>query len=84
LIACADILLAHRAGDVIACNRRGVLYAGAQHLDPERAALAERTNKHRRSGTPDEMLEGANQLLGVSGPRGSHPHEPTTPVEHIR
>ena len=43
-VASADILLAQGVGDVIVCNRRGALYAGAEHLDPERAALAERTN----------------------------------------
>ena len=53
---------------MIVCNRRGALYAGAEHLDPDRAALAERTNKHRRHGTADEVLEGADLLLGVSGP----------------
>ena len=67
-LACAEILLAHGIGDVIVCNRRGALYAGAEHLDPDRAALAERTNKHRRHGTADEVLEGADLLLGVSGP----------------
>jgi malate dehydrogenase (oxaloacetate-decarboxylating) len=72
-LACADILLAQGVGDVIVCNRRGALYAGAPHLDPERAALAERTNKHRRNGTPDEMLEGADLLLGVSGPGAVSP-----------
>ena len=67
-VACAEILLAHGAGDVIVCNRRGALYAGAEHLDRDRAALAERTNKRGLRGTADEVLEGANVLLGVSGP----------------
>src|SRR5262249_42109499 len=66
-LACADILLAHGVGDVVVCNRRGALYAGAEHLDSERAALAERTNKHRRRGSADEMLEHADLLVGVSG-----------------
>ena len=72
-LACADILLAHGVGDVIVCNRGGALYAGAEHLDPERAALAERTNKHRRRGTADEVLEGVDLLLGVSGPGAVSP-----------
>src|SRR5262245_41600179 len=29
-LACADILLAHGVGDVVVCNRRGALYAGAE------------------------------------------------------
>jgi malate dehydrogenase (oxaloacetate-decarboxylating) len=66
--ACADIMLAHGVGDVIVCNRRGALYAGAEHLDADRAALAQRTNKHRLRGSADEVLQGADVLVGVSGP----------------
>jgi malate dehydrogenase (oxaloacetate-decarboxylating) len=53
---------------VIVCNRRGALHVDDERLDPDRAALAERTNKHRRRGSADEMLEGADLLLGLSGP----------------
>ena len=67
-LACADIMLAHGVGDVVVCNRRGALYAGAEHLDEDRAALAQRTNKHRLRGTADEALVGADVLVGVSGP----------------
>jgi malate dehydrogenase (oxaloacetate-decarboxylating) len=67
-LACADILLAHRVDDVIVCNRRGALYAGAEHLDADRAALAQRTNKRGLRGTADEVLQGADVLVGVSGP----------------
>ena len=67
-VACAEILLAQGVGDVVVCNRRGALYAGAEHLDADRAALAERTNKRGLQGTADEVLEGADVLLGVSGP----------------
>ena len=67
-VACAEILLTQGVGDVVVCNRRGALYAGAEHLDRDRAALAERTNKRGLRGTADEVLEGADVLLGVSGP----------------
>jgi malate dehydrogenase (oxaloacetate-decarboxylating) len=67
-VACADIMLAHGVGDMIVCNRRGALYAGAEHLDADRAALAQRTNKHGSRGTADEVLRGADVLVGVSGP----------------
>jgi malate dehydrogenase (oxaloacetate-decarboxylating) len=72
-LACADILLAHGVGDVIVCNRRGALHPGVEQLDGDRAALAQRTNKHRRHGSADEVLEGADLLLGVSGPRAVSP-----------
>src|SRR5918995_3308650 len=67
-LACTDILLAQGVGDVVVCNRGGALYAGADGLDAERAALAERTNRRGLRGTPDEVLAGADVLLGVSGP----------------
>jgi malate dehydrogenase (oxaloacetate-decarboxylating) len=67
-LACADILLAHGVGDVIVCNRRGALHPDDKQLDPDRAALAERTNKHRRKGSADAVLRGADLLLGLSGP----------------
>jgi len=67
-LACADMMLAQGVGDVIVCNRRGALYAGAEHLDADRAALAQRTNKQGLRGTADEMLQGADVLIGVSGP----------------
>jgi malate dehydrogenase (oxaloacetate-decarboxylating) len=67
-LACTDIMLAQGVGDVVVCNRRGALYVGADGLDPERAALAERTNRRERRGSPDEVLAGADVLLGLSGP----------------
>ena len=67
-LACADIMLAHGVDGVVVCNRRGALYAGAEHLDADRAALAERTNKRGLRGTADEVLVGADVLVGVSGP----------------
>jgi malate dehydrogenase (oxaloacetate-decarboxylating) len=67
-VACTEIMLAHGVGDVVVCNRRGTLYAGAKHLDAERATLAEHTNRRGLRGTPDEALAGADVLLGLSGP----------------
>src|ERR687891_64605 len=72
-VACTEIMLAQGVGDVIVCNRRGALYAGAPGLDAERAALAERTNTSGRRGTPDDVLAGADVLLGLSGPGAVSP-----------
>src|SRR3954452_23492499 len=68
--ACAEILWAQGVGDVIVCTRRGAMRAGDPGLDPERAALAEHTNKRGVQGTPDEVLAGADVVLGLSGPGG--------------
>jgi malate dehydrogenase (oxaloacetate-decarboxylating) len=67
-VACTEIMLNQGVGDVIVCNRRGALWAGADHLDAERSALARRTNRRGLRGTPDEVLAGADVLIGLSGP----------------
>jgi malate dehydrogenase (oxaloacetate-decarboxylating) len=67
-VACAEILLAQGVGDVIVCNRGGAMRPGDPGLDPERAALAEHTNKRGVQGTADEVLAGADVVLGLSGP----------------
>jgi malate dehydrogenase (oxaloacetate-decarboxylating) len=72
-LACTDILLAQGVRDVVVCNRGGALNAGAEGLDDARAALAARTNRQGRRGTPDEVLAGADVLLGLSGPGAVSP-----------
>src|ERR687893_688151 len=67
-VACTEIMLAQGVGDVIVCNRRGALWAGDEQLDAERATLAERTNRDGVRGTPDQVLAGADVVLGLSGP----------------
>jgi malate dehydrogenase (oxaloacetate-decarboxylating) len=67
-VACTEIMLAQGVGDVIVCDRDGALVAGDPTLGPTHAALAERTNRHRRRGMANDLLAGADVLLGVSGP----------------
>jgi malate dehydrogenase (oxaloacetate-decarboxylating) len=67
-VACTEIMLAQGIGDVIVCDRDGALVAGDPALGPTHASLAERTNRHRRRGMANELLAGADVLLGVSGP----------------
>src|SRR5919197_1351440 len=43
-VACTEIMLAHGVGDLVVCDIYGALHPGRDHLDAERAALAERTN----------------------------------------
>jgi malate dehydrogenase (oxaloacetate-decarboxylating) len=54
--------------DVIGCDRRGALYAGRPDLEGPKIAYAETTNPRRRSGCADEVLEGADVFVGLSGP----------------
>jgi malate dehydrogenase (oxaloacetate-decarboxylating) len=66
-VACTEIMLAQGVGDVIVCDIDGALVP-ERVLDPERAALAARTNRHHRTGMANELLAGADVMLGVSGP----------------
>ena len=72
-MACANIILAEGATNVIVCDIEGALYSGRPDLDPERAALAERTNPRREQGMADELLAGADVYLGLSGPGAVSP-----------
>jgi len=72
-VAVARILLESGVRSIVACDRAGAIHAGrADHADgtmnPVKAWLAEHTNPDRRTGTPAEVLEGADLFLGLSGP----------------
>jgi malate dehydrogenase (oxaloacetate-decarboxylating) len=67
-VACTEIMLAQGVGDVIVCNREGAMYAGQPGLDADRSSLAGRTNKRNLRGTADEVLAGADVVLGLAGP----------------
>jgi malate dehydrogenase (oxaloacetate-decarboxylating) len=72
-IACTEIMLAQGIGDVVVCDRPGALHVGADWLSPQQAELAARTNKRGLTGTANEVLAGADVLLGVSGPGAVSP-----------
>jgi len=67
-VACTEIMLAQGIVDVVVCDRHGALYEGDEALRPERVELAARTNPRRLSGSPDDVLAGADVMIGVSGP----------------
>ena len=67
-VACTEIILAHGVQNLVVCDVEGALYAGRPALDPERAALAARTNPRDERGMADAILRGADALVGVSGP----------------
>jgi len=67
-VACAEIMLAHGVRDITVCDIEGALYAGRPGLDPVREALAARTNLTGKRGMANDVLPGADVLVGVSGP----------------
>jgi two-component system CitB family sensor kinase len=60
--------MAHGARNVVVCDCRGAIHRGREGLDEARRALAERTDPDGEPGTADEVLEGADVFLGLSGP----------------
>jgi malate dehydrogenase (oxaloacetate-decarboxylating) len=71
--ACADIVMAEGARHVVLADSRGAVYAGRPNMDPERAALAARTNPRLEQGSADELLRGADVYLGLSAPGAVSP-----------
>jgi malate dehydrogenase (oxaloacetate-decarboxylating) len=67
-LACTEIMLAHGVRDIVVCDLEGALYAGRPGLDPRRLALAATTNPRGLRGMADDVLVGADVMVGVSGP----------------
>ncbi len=72
-VACTDILLAQGVGDVIVCNPSGALYVGRRDARRRRSG-ARRAHQPRATcaGRADEMLAGADVIIGVSGSGRRH------------
>jgi malate dehydrogenase (oxaloacetate-decarboxylating) len=68
-VASAEIILAEGVGELIVADVDGVLYTGRPGLDPLRATIAERTNPEGRRGRADDVIPGADVVIGLSGPR---------------
>jgi malate dehydrogenase (oxaloacetate-decarboxylating) len=73
-VAVARILMAAGARHIVGCDSRGALSVDrSDYLDGSmpavKRALAEDTNPERLSGSPAEVLEGADLLVGLSGAR---------------
>jgi malate dehydrogenase (oxaloacetate-decarboxylating) len=66
--ATARMLLSAGAGDVVSCDRKGVLYPGRPGLDELQKALAAETNQAGFRGSADEALAGADVYIGLSSP----------------
>ena len=73
-IAVARILLAAGAREIISCDSRGAVHVERRdYLDGTmheiKRWLASVTNQERRSGSPAEVLDGADLFIGLSGAR---------------
>jgi malate dehydrogenase (oxaloacetate-decarboxylating) len=73
-VAVTQILLEAGVRHIIGCDSRGAVHVERpDYLDgsmsPIKRRLAERTNADHRDGTPADVLEGADLLIGLSGAR---------------
>jgi malate dehydrogenase (oxaloacetate-decarboxylating) len=66
-VACARMLSAAGAGEIVCFDRAGAVYAGRTGLGSGKRWLAERTNQAAFRGTLREALRGADVFLGLSG-----------------
>ena len=68
-LATARLLLAQGAGDILICDRSGVLYPGRpQGMNEAKEAMARLTNKRQIQGSVAQALKGADVFIGLSGP----------------
>lgn len=67
-IAIAKLLISAGIGDVILCDRKGIIHEGRQDKDSSKISIAKVTNKYKLKGTLREALIGADVFIGVSAP----------------
>lgn len=67
-IAIAKLLISQGVKSVVMCNRKGIICKGDETLNPAQQAIAEFTNKERKTGTLADAMKGADIFIGVSAP----------------
>jgi malate dehydrogenase (oxaloacetate-decarboxylating) len=66
--AIVTLLLAGGAGDVVVCDKDGILSADDDTLSPAMAEIAARTNASHLRGGLHDALRGSDVFIGVSAP----------------
>jgi malate dehydrogenase (oxaloacetate-decarboxylating) len=70
-IAVTEMLEDAGVADIIGCDRKGALHTEREdweQLDPVKQWYAEHTNKDKIGGGPNEVIDGIDLLIGLSGP----------------
>eukprot|EP01059_Diplonema_ambulator_P011507 TRINITY_DN2144_c0_g1_i2.p1 TRINITY_DN2144_c0_g1~~TRINITY_DN2144_c0_g1_i2.p1 ORF type:complete len:471 (+),score=-54.67 TRINITY_DN2144_c0_g1_i2:32-1444(+) len=67
--ACTHMLLELGIKNIIGCDRKGAISQTRTDLSPSKAEYLSRTNPHNLSGTLQEVIEGADVFIGLSGPK---------------
>jgi malate dehydrogenase (oxaloacetate-decarboxylating) len=66
--AVTKTLLNAGVGEIVGCDRQGIVFRGRKGLTAAKTAYAELTNPRGLTGGIEEALVGADVLIGVSGP----------------
>ncbi len=79
-VAVARILLESGVRSIVACDRAGAIHTGRADfrdgsMNIGKTWLAEHTNREGRTGSPAEVLEGADLFVGLSGPGMVRPED---------
>ncbi len=67
-VACAHLLAEVGVGDIIGVDSRGILDSSRDGLHPSKQWFVDHGNKNNRSGGAREAINGADVLIGLSGP----------------
>ncbi len=67
-IAIAKLIYKMGAGNIIMCDKEGILTVGREWMNPAQEEMAEITNKNNLKGTLKDALKGADIFIGVSAP----------------
>jgi malate dehydrogenase (oxaloacetate-decarboxylating) len=67
-MAITKILVSMGAGNIILCDRHGIIYKGAPNNNPYQEEIAKVTNKENKQGTLADALAHADVFIGVSAP----------------
>lgn len=67
-IAIAKLLISQGIKSVIMCDSKGIICKGDESLNSAKQAIAEFTNKERKTGSLADAMKGADIFIGVSAP----------------
>ncbi|MTI66936.1 MAG: NAD-dependent malic enzyme [Firmicutes bacterium] len=65
-VAITKMLINLGAGDILLCDKTGIIYEGASNNDEIKEAMAKITNKENKKGSLKEALVDADIFIGVS------------------
>ena len=67
-IAIGKLMLSAGLGELIMCDKNGIICEGEDWLNPAQAEMAKRTNRDKIKGKLADAMRGADVFVGVSGP----------------